>query len=173
MLNRLYVKTRPGCSQQGLLRAGNRVLPCALGRSGIVSAKREGDGGTPIGEFRLMHGYFRADRGHTPQTLLPMSPIEPTDGWCDAVGDRNYNCPVQLPYPASHELMMRDDRLYDVVIVMDYNITRRMSRGGSAIFFHIAKPGYPPTEGCVAISPADMAWLLPQIGPQTIMFVGV
>ena len=68
--------------------------------------------------------------------------------------------------------MRRDDRLYDVVIVMDHNITSRMSLGGSAIFFHIAKPDYPPTEGCVAISPADMRWLLPRIGPKTVMEIG-
>lgn len=147
-------------------------MPCALGRSGMVSVKREGDGGTPIGTFRLLYGYFRADRGALPSSRLPMSPIGGHDGWCDAVGDRNYNRPVQLPYPESHERMRRDDRLYDVVIVMDHNITSRMSLGGSAIFFHIAKPDYPPTEGCVAISPADMRWLLPRIGPKTVMEIG-
>ncbi|MEN0042024.1 MAG: L,D-transpeptidase family protein [Pseudomonadota bacterium] len=172
MLNALIVRPRPGNWQQGVLQAGARVMHCALGRSGMVSVKREGDGGTPAGRFRLLHGFYRADRGALPQTLLPMQPIKSTAGWCDETGDRNYNRAVDLPYPASHEEMMRADRLYDVVIVMDHNITRRMTRGGSAIFFHIAKPGYPPTEGCVAISPADMRWLLPKIGTNTVMVVG-
>ncbi len=67
---------------------------------------------------------------------------------------------------------MRRDRLYDVVIVLDYNVTRRMTRGGSAIFFHIAKPGYPPTEGCVAISPRDMAWIAARVDRNTVMRIG-
>ncbi len=67
---------------------------------------------------------------------------------------------------------MRRDRLYDVVIVLDYNITCHLGQGGSAIFFHIAKPGYPPTEGCVAISPRDMAWIAARVGTKTVMQIG-
>lgn len=145
---------------------------CAIGRGGFVSVKREGDGGTPVGRMRLLSAWLRKDRVAVRALHLPTSIITAKDGWCDAVGDRNYNRPVRLPYPKSHEVMMREDRLYDTVIVMDHNITRRMRRGGSAIFFHIAKTNYPPTEGCVAIAPQDMAWLRHQIGPQTTMTVG-
>lgn len=72
---------------------------------------------------------------------------------------------------ASHEKLKRDDHLYDMVVVMDHNVTRHLSVGGSAIFFHLAYDDYRPTEGCVAISRRDMEWLLPRIGPQTIMIV--
>ncbi len=167
----LRVTVRPGNKQQGFLHAGGRTFACALGRSGLVSVKREGDGGTPVGRFRLLRAMVRADQTAV-QTALPRTFIGPDDGWCDAVGDRNYNRPVALPYPTSHEVLMRRDRLYDVVIVLDHNITSRMSRGGSAIFFHIAKPGYPPTEGCVAISPRDMAWVAARVDSRTIMQIG-
>jgi L,D-peptidoglycan transpeptidase YkuD (ErfK/YbiS/YcfS/YnhG family) len=93
------------------------------------------------------------------------------DGWCDEQGDRNYNCPVGLPYRASHEQLWRQDHLYDVALVMDFNIRQHLGVGGSAIFFHIAHEDYRPTEGCVAVSRTDMLWLLPRIGTRTVMIV--
>ena len=151
--------------------AGGRVMRCALGRSGIGSVKREGDGKTPIGCFRLLQVFLRRDKPQGRPVGLPVTKITPQQGWCDAAGDRNYNCLVQLPYPASCENMMRNDHLYDYCLVMDHNITRRMGVGGSAIFFHLAHHDYRPTEGCIAISRADMEWLLPRIGPETVMVV--
>ena len=165
---------RPGNATQGLLHAGNRTLRCALGRSGIGIKRGEGDGVTPLGRFRLLGAMIRAERISVRSAAIDLTQILPTDGWCDAPGDRNYNRPVGLPYPASHEKLSRDDHLYDVAIVMDYNITRRLTAkgGGSAIFFHLARDNYSPTEGCVAISRRDMLWLLPRIGPETEMVIG-
>ncbi len=85
------------------------------------------------------------------------------DGWCDAPGNRNYNRLVRLPYRASHERMRRQDGLYDVCIVLDWNIRERRQGRGSAIFLHLARPGYAPTEGCIALSRRDMARLLPHL----------
>ena len=147
-------------------------MRCALGRSGIGIGKREGDGKTPFGRFKLLEAFARPDEWHLPHASLPVSQVDHTMGWCDAVGDRNYNRAVSLPYPKSHEVLQRDDHLYDVFLVMDYNVTRRMKRGGSAIFFHLVHDDYRPTEGCVAISRADMRWLWPRIGMQTEMVVG-
>lgn len=158
----MTVRTRPGAPSQGLLIAGGRVMRCALGRSGVTAFKREGDGATPLAAMAVLRGYYRRRR-FAAQTAVPMSPIRADLGWCDAPFDANYNRPVRLPYRASHERMARGDRLYDAVIVLDWNITRRVRGLGSAIFLHVAKPGYPPTEGCVAISPRDMAWLLPRL----------
>lgn len=156
----LTVRRRPGMPTQGWLRAFGRTLACAIGRTGTVAVKREGDGATPVGTMAVLSALARYDR-HAPGPVpLRPAPIGARDGWCDAPGDRNYNRAVALPYPASHERMARDDRLYDTVLVLDHNMTRRLTRGGSAIFFHVARPGYPPTEGCVAVSPRDMAWLM-------------
>lgn len=170
-LPELTVTPRPGVATQGQLKAGNRILRCALGRSGMGINKREGDGITPIGSFTLLSAMVRTDKMPQRVSRFDTQFIDATQGWCDALGDRNYNCPVSLPYPASHERLRRDDHLYDFVIVMDYNINHRMSRGGSAIFFHLAHDDYRSTEGCVAISRADMQWLLPKISPKTKMII--
>ena len=77
----------------------------------------------------------------------------PTLGWCEVPDDRNYNRPVRMPYAASHERMLRADNLYDACIVLDWNIRPRRRGRGSAIFFHLARPGFTPTQGCVAVTP--------------------
>ena len=38
---------------------------------------------------------------------------------------------------------------------------------GSAIFLHLARPEFSPTEGCVAVAPAMIRRLLERIGPKT------
>lgn len=156
-----------GNRSRGLLIAGGVVFPCALGRAGIVHGKREGDGGTPAGVLRLVEVLYRADRVARPLTRLPLRPIRPDDGWCDDPADRLYNRPVQLPYPASHERLWRDDRLYDLVVVLDWNLARPRPGAGSAIFFHLASPGFGPTAGCVAVSEETMRKVLRRAGRGT------
>jgi len=165
----IVVRAKPGDQRQGLLAVGNRVLHCALGKGGIRPIKREGDGATPLGSMRLLRAFVRRDRPRPVVSGLALAAIGPSDGWCDAPGDRNYNRPVRLPYTASHERMRRDDHLYDAVIVLDCNIRPRRRGMGSAIFLHLARPGYAPTEGCVAIHRRDMAWLLPRLSPRTVL----
>lgn len=149
---------------KGILRFGSITVPCALGRSGIVSRKREGDGGTPIGTFELLHVYYRPDRGVHPRTVLPVVVLTSHSGWCDDPRHNRYNRPVTLPFAASHENMWRGDRLYDIVVVLDCNMYPAVKGRGSAIFFHIAREDYRPTEGCVAVAPEHMRLLLSRIG---------
>jgi L,D-peptidoglycan transpeptidase YkuD (ErfK/YbiS/YcfS/YnhG family) len=137
-----------------------RRLRCALGRSGIRSDKREGDGATPAGEYALLRVLYRADRTSRPITVLPAGPIDPADGWCDAAGDPQYNRQVTLPYPASAESLWRPDGLYDLVVVTSHNADPVVPGKGSAIFVHVARPGYGPTEGCVAFEPSDLTSIL-------------
>ena len=134
-MKHLTVRARPGNRLQGLLNAGGTVFPCALGRGGIVSLKQEGDGGTPRARMRILGGYYRRDHLVSPRsTRLPMGAITPKLGWCEVPGDPNYNRRVRIPYRTSHERMMRDDHLYDTVIVLDWNIRPRRHGAGSAIF---------------------------------------
>ncbi len=166
------MRARPGNPSKGILQAGPLVFPCALGRGGISAAKREGDGATPLAAMRILCGYFRPDHFATARrTRLAMAPIDADLGWCEVPGDRNYNRPVKIPYGASHERMRRDDRLYDVCLVLDWNIRPRRRGCGSAIFFHLARPGYTPTQGCVAVSARTMAWLLPRLSSRTVVRV--
>lgn len=137
---------------------------CALGRSGVTSDKREGDGATPIGCFELKRVLYRADRTGKPDTALPLQAIRPTDGWCDDPADSRYNLPVQLPYPARHETLWREDAVYDIVVVLGYNCAPVIAGAGSAIFLHVAKPALEPTEGCVALALSDLRALLVDCG---------
>ncbi len=159
----LVVRQRPGHPTQGLMRFCGVTIRCALGRRGVSSRKREGDGATPRATMRIEHGYVRRDRLAAPQTALALRAIGADDGWCDAPGDANYNRPVRLPFRHSCESMRRNDGLYDICIVLDWNRRPRQRLRGSAIFFHLARPGYLPTEGCIAVSPADMRRLLPHL----------
>ncbi|MBL8576577.1 MAG: L,D-transpeptidase family protein [Mesorhizobium sp.] len=170
-INRLTVRARPGNPSQGLLAAGSLVFPCALGQGGISSNKREGDGATPLGNMRILSGYFRGDNVAARRTRLGMTPISADLGWCEVPQDRNYNRPVRIPYGASHETMRRNDRLYDYCLVLDWNISPRRRGRGSAIFFHLARSGFTPTQGCVAVTARVMARLLPHLSRQTILQV--
>ena len=173
-LSRLVVRASVADRRRGQVLAGPAVIPCALGRGGIGRVKREGDGRTPRGAFRLRAGGFRADRvGPRPRSLLALRAIRPRDGWCDDPADRRYNRPLRLPCPGvGAERMWREDGLYDLVIDLDYNRGPIRPGRGSAIFLHVARPGYPPTEGCVALERADLVRLLRRLGPRTRLAIG-
>lgn len=174
MLTTIKIRRKPGDRRTGLLAAGGRVLRCALGRAGPSAFKREGDGATPAGTaLRPLWGYWRPDRGSRPASALALSPIAVDDGWCDAPGHPAYNGPVRLPFAASHERLWRKDRLYDICVVLDWNMAPRgrARHRGSAIFMHLARPGIAPTEGCIALGRRDLEWLLARIGPRTRLFV--
>jgi L,D-peptidoglycan transpeptidase YkuD (ErfK/YbiS/YcfS/YnhG family) len=171
-IREIIVRAAPGDIRRALVQAGHLTFRAALGRSGRTSRKREGDGATPIGAMRLMYGYVRRDRlSGLLRARLPLVSIDATMLWCDAPENASYNRPVRAPFGASHEEMKRKDGLYDICLVMDWNITSRGRNVGSAIFFHCARPGYPPTQGCIAIDIRDMRRLLPLIGPETVVRV--
>lgn len=171
-LRSITVRPRPGNQSQGLMNVAGTVFPCALGRGGISSNKREGDGATPLASMRLLSGYFRADHfSGARRSKLKMTSIAADLGWCEVPEDRNYNRPVKIPYRASHETMRRDDRLYDACVVLDWNISPRRRGRGSAIFFHLARPGFTPTAGCVAVTAKVMARLLPLLSDRTVLIV--
>jgi L,D-peptidoglycan transpeptidase YkuD (ErfK/YbiS/YcfS/YnhG family) len=167
----ITVRRSPLDARRGLLRLEHLTIATALGRSGIGSGKREGDGKTPRSAMRLLYGFYRVDRIARPATRLPMLALKPGMLWCDAPNHPAYNRMVTAPFSASHETLMRDDHLYDVCLVMDWNINCRKRGGGSAIFLHLARPGYSPTEGCVAVSLPDMRRLLSIARYGTVMEV--
>ncbi|HWA64304.1 MAG TPA: L,D-transpeptidase family protein [Candidatus Paceibacterota bacterium] len=151
------------------LSCDGKEYMCAIGAAGVSAAKREGDKKTPVGSFPIREVLYRSDRLEKPSTRLPVRALEPDDGWCDDPADPNYNRFVKLPYPASHEKLWREDHVYDIIVVLGYNDDPVVPGVGSAIFLHLARDGYPPTDGCIAVSLSDMTELLALVDANTLI----
>ena len=149
----------------GMVQGPGGVVRGALGWGGVRADKYEGDGATPLGLWPMRRLLYRPDRLVAPMTGLPVTAIAPHDGWCDDPNDPRYNQPIPLPDSARHERLWRDDGLYDVVVVLGYNDDPVIPGRGSAIFLHVARPDYSPTEGCVALALPDLLVLVQACGP--------
>lgn len=152
-------RARPFAHRGTITFAGRRV-ECCLGRAGTRSSKHEGDGATPLGVYPLRGVLYRPDRLPPPRTALPVERISPDDGWCDEPQHAAYNTRVTLPFQASAERLWREDHLYDLLVVVGYNDDPVVPGAGSAIFIHVAAPGFPPTEGCIALERERLAHLI-------------
>lgn len=169
----MVLRTLRAVDTRGQLQMGNLTMACAIGRSGRKAVKNEGDGATPAGRFRIERVYYRADRGIRPRTGLPIRAIRPNDGWCDAVGDPNYNRRVRHPYRASAERLWRDDELYDIVVVLSHNRCPRVRGRGSAVFLHLARADFAATAGCVAVRRHALRRILARAGSQAAIVIPV
>jgi L,D-peptidoglycan transpeptidase YkuD (ErfK/YbiS/YcfS/YnhG family) len=126
-------------------------IRCAMGRAGITAHKQEGDHATPSGVLALRRVLYRADRLAIPAAAVPREPISPHDCWCDDIYHAAYNTRVTLPFEGRHEILWRDDDLYDVIGVLGWNDAPVVRSAGSAIFLHVARRDLSPTEGCIAL----------------------
>lgn len=147
----------------------NKVYRCATGKGGIRENKQEGDGATPVGSFPLRQLFYRPDRldpsiiDLISHTGLPSSPLTMVDGWCDDPISRHYNQQIILPSKDHHERLWREENVYDLIIPFGYNDAPIVPNKGSAIFMHLARPDYSPTEGCLALSLEDFLDILMKI----------
>ena len=151
----------------GRLHWPGRDVLCSLGRSGVADQrnKRENDGATPLGRWPMRQGFYRPDRIAAPATGIPVVALTPAMGWCDDPASPLYNRPVELPFPASHEKLWRDDHVYDLIVELGYNDDPVVPGKGSAIFLHVARLDFSPTEGCVACRLEDLLELLKDAKP--------
>jgi len=157
------VARAPGDRSRGILRGRGMTVPVALGRAGIKANKREGDGATPRGRFRLRRLWWRGDRIAKPPVALPLRVIRRNDAWCEDAGDRRYNRPIRLSADAAGDRLWRSDHLYDLLIELDHNTRPRVAGRGSAVFIHFARPGLLPTAGCVALRDQDFRRFLTRL----------
>lgn len=171
MIATLRVFSLNARSTRGILQLGELRFPCSLGRSGASFLKREGDGASPRGSFPLRRVFYRADRLMPPRTGLKPLALQAHHGWCETVGDRNYNRLVPIPYATAHETMKREDHLYDIVVETAHNERPRVQGHGSAVFFHLRRADGGPTAGCIAVSLRDMRIILRHVGPQTRLVI--
>ena len=161
------MRTRPGQRTKGLLTAGRLSIPVSLGRGGIRADKREGDGGTPRGLFRLRQLWWRADarrgrargfRSGRSGPTMPGARTRPTGATI---------APFRRRPDESGDRLWRDDHLYDFIIEIDHNTRPRIAGRGSAVFIHLARDGFLPTAGCVGLKRDRLVRLLERVGPNT------
>lgn len=159
----LVVKGKPG-EPEAKAEFNGQVFACVIGENGLIDAelKREGDRCTPVGEWKVLYGMYRADRVGKPKGPLTWQVITRDMGWCDASGDSLYNKPCPATYGPSHELMWRENEAYDYVLVLDYNVAAVAGKG-SAIFLHIWRKGAEYTAGCVALKPDDLKQVIESV----------
>ncbi len=144
----------------GILILGSFRFRAAVGHGGVKSEKQEGDGVTPAGLMPLRQVLYRADRGARPRAGVPVQPLAPQDGWCDDPTHADYNKPVRLPHPGRHEALWRADSVYDVIGVLGWNDQPVVRKRGSAIFMHVVRPDWAPTEGCIALLRSELLAVL-------------
>ena len=142
---------------------------CALGKRGIGYKKREGDLITPKGQYRIKYLLYRRDRIKKIKTKLTRLSINKNMGWCNDSKSKNYNQLVKLPCKFNHEKLYRKDNIYDLILVLNFNMNPIKKNKGSAIFIHIAKKKYNKTEGCVAINKKMFLRIVTKITSKTLV----
>ena len=158
--------------RQGWLLLDRSPIRVALGRGGIKANKFEGDGGTPRGTFRPIKLWWRADRFCRPRLRLPARSIAASDAWCEDPSSRHYNRAIRLAVGTPGDRLRREDHLYDFVVEIDHNTRPRVTKRGSAVFLHLARDGFQPTAGCVAMTRDSMLRLLRRLGKTTRIRIG-
>ena len=144
----------------------NYKAKCAIGKRGIGHKKKEGDLITPRGNYKIKYILYRKDRVKI-STKLKKRVIKKNMGWCDDPKSSRYNKLIKLPYDYNHEKLYKNENIYDIVLVLNYNMSPVKKNKGSAIFIHVAKNNFKRTEGCVAIKKLSLIKLIKKISPNT------
>ena len=147
-------------------------LKCAIGKSGIISSKKEGDLATPKGTFELGTFYYRKDNNKPLKCKINKKIIKEKMGWCNDSKSKKYNKEIIFPFKYGAEKLYRKDKIYDLFINIKYNFSPVIKEKGSAIFLHITDGKYKPTEGCIAIAKKDFLKILPLINNKTKISIG-
>tara|TARA_B110001452_G_scaffold238702_1_gene219349 strand:+ start:1004 stop:1495 length:492 start_codon:yes stop_codon:yes gene_type:complete len=146
-------------------------IKCAIGKRGITSKKVEGDRMTPKGSFRLKSIFYRKDRIFKIKSSLKKNVIRKNMGWCDDPSSKYYNKIIKFPFDKSAEQLWKRNNIYDIIVIIDYNLRPVIRNKGSAIFLHVAKKKYKPTQGCISVSKRDMYLLIKKINNRTKIII--
>ena len=158
-------------NKSGNLEYKDFKFKCALGKAGIGKKKREGDNITPIGTFKIVKIYYRGDRIKKLSSKFTLTEITKDMGWCDDSKSKKYNQLIKLPTKYSYENLYRRNNIYDLILVLNYNMKPRIKNKGSAIFIHVAKKNYKKTAGCIALKKSDLIYLVKEITKNTKVII--
>ena len=158
-------------NKSGYLKYNDIKFKCALGKSGIRKKRTEGDNITPKGTFKIIKIYYRKDKITKINSVFKLIEIKKNMGWCDDPESKKYNQLIKLPSKYRHEKLFRNDRIYDLIIVLNYNMSPVIKNKGSAIFIHIAKNNYNKTKGCIALKKKDLIEIVSKIKRDTKVII--
>jgi len=158
-------------NKSGYLKYKDRKFRCALGKAGIQKKKEEGDYITPKGKYNIIKIYYRSDRLKKISSKFKLTKITKNMGWCDDPKSRKYNQLINIPTKYSHETLYRRDNIYDLILVLNYNMKPTIKNKGSAIFIHVAKNNYNKTAGCIALKKTDLIYLIKEIKKNTKVII--
>jgi L,D-peptidoglycan transpeptidase YkuD (ErfK/YbiS/YcfS/YnhG family) len=158
--------------KSGYLKYKKFKFRCALGKGGIKQKGKEGDFITPKGKFKLIKIYYRSDRIKKINSTLKTIKIKKNMGWCDDVSSNYYNKQIKISKKIGHEKLHRKDNLYDIIVVLNYNLNPIIKGKGSAIFLHVAKKNYNKTQGCIALKKNELLSLISKIKKNTQIRIG-
>ena len=158
-------------NKSGYLKYKNYKFKCALGKSGIGKKTKEGDNITPKGTFNVIKIYYRGDRIKELSSKFKLIKSTKKMGWCDDPKSKKYNQLIKLPTKYSYENLYRRDNIYDLILVLNYNMKPKIKNKGSAIFIHVAKKNYKKTAGCIAIRKFDLIRLIKEIKQNTRVII--
>ncbi len=149
------------------LTYNNYKVKCAIGKKGIDFKSKEGDLITPKGIYKIKFILYRKDRIKNIQTKLRKIQIKKNMGWCDDPKSKKYNKLIYSPINYSYEKLYKRENIYDIILVLNYNMNPIKKNKGSAIFIHVAKKNYKKTEGCVAIKKNHLLNIIKNIKAKT------
>ena len=150
-------------NKSSYLKYKNFRFRCALGKAGIGKKKIEGDNITPKGLYKIVKIYYRKDRIKKVSSKFKLIKITKNIGWCDDPNSEKYNQIINLPTKYSYEKLYRKDNVYDLILVLNYNMNPVIKNKGSAIFIHVAKKNYQSTQGCIALKKINLIKLISKI----------
>tara|TARA_E500000178_G_C16919229_1_gene706381 strand:- start:438 stop:938 length:501 start_codon:yes stop_codon:yes gene_type:complete len=142
-------------------------VKCAIGKRGIGRKRKEGDLITPIGQYKIKYILYRKDRIKKLKSRFKKITIKKGMGWCDDPSSKKYNRLINLPFNYNYEKLFKKENIYDVVMVLDYNMNPIRKNKGSAIFIHVARKSLNKTKGCIAIKKKKLLEILEKIKKNT------
>ena len=154
------------------LTFNNYKVKCAIGKRGIGYKKKEGDLITPAGRYIIKYILYRKDRIKKIQTQIKKFEITKNMGWCDDSRSKKYNKLIKLPSSYKYEKLYKKENIYDIILVLNYNMSPIIKNKGSAIFIHVAKKNYKKTEGCVALKKIHLLRVLKELKKHTKVEIG-
>ena len=152
------------------LTFNNYKAKCSVGKRGIGQKRKEGDLITPKGKYKIKYIMYRKDRVKI-QSKIKKIIIKKEMGWCDDPNSRHYNKIIKLPSSYKYEKLYKKENIYDIIIVLNYNMDPIVKNKGSAIFIHVAKKNYKKTEGCIAVKKIHLLKIAKDLKKKTMVLI--